>query len=151
MDIGGNDIFRINMPDVISENIDAEVVILNLRSGQYFSTANVGADLWDCIENGLRCQEMIERLICAYGKAKDEIETSVFKFLSQLLDQSLIVRLPQNEQVHRNGSTLESVSRNIEYEPPTLNQYTDMQDLLLLDPIHDVDEMGWPAAKPPDQ
>jgi hypothetical protein len=23
-----------------------------------------------------------------------------------------------------------------------------MKDLLLLDPIHDVDETGWPAAKP---
>jgi hypothetical protein len=25
--------------------------------------------------------------------------------------------------------------------------YEDMQDLLLLDPIHDVDETGWPARK----
>jgi hypothetical protein len=28
-----------------------------------------------------------------------------------------------------------------------LNKYTDMQDLLLLDPIHEVDAAGWPSTK----
>jgi hypothetical protein len=30
---------------------------------------------------------------------------------------------------------------------PVLAVYTDMQDLLLLDPIHDVDEIGWPTRR----
>ena len=29
---------------------------------------------------------------------------------------------------------------------PGFEKFTDMQDLLLLDPIHDVDETGWPRA-----
>ena len=29
---------------------------------------------------------------------------------------------------------------------PQLHKYTDMQELLLLDPIHDVDQEGWPAT-----
>jgi hypothetical protein len=28
---------------------------------------------------------------------------------------------------------------------PTLTVYADMQDLFQLDPIHDVDETGWPS------
>ena len=31
---------------------------------------------------------------------------------------------------------------------PTLSRYTEMQDLLLLDPIHDVDDSGWPRRAP---
>jgi hypothetical protein len=31
--------------------------------------------------------------------------------------------------------------------PPVLERYTDMQELLFLDPIHDVDESGWPHRK----
>jgi hypothetical protein len=27
---------------------------------------------------------------------------------------------------------------------PVLDKYTDMQELLLLDPIHEVDDAGWP-------
>ena len=34
------------------------------------------------------------------------------------------------------------------FEAPILHKYTDMQDLLLLDPIHEVDEAGWPVARP---
>ena len=33
------------------------------------------------------------------------------------------------------------------YRTPVLSIYTDMQDLLLLDPIHDVDQAGWPTRK----
>ena len=35
-----------------------------------------------------------------------------------------------------------------QYAAPKLATYSDLQDLLLLDPIHDVDETGWPAARP---
>ena len=39
--------------------------------------------------------------------------------------------------------------RNKPLAAPVLNKYSDMQDLLLLDPIHDVDEeAGWPTNKP---
>jgi hypothetical protein len=30
------------------------------------------------------------------------------------------------------------------FEPPVLEKFTDMQDLILLDPVHEVDERGWP-------
>ena len=37
--------------------------------------------------------------------------------------------------------------KKMRFEAPALQVYTDMEDLLLLDPIHEVDEMGWPSAK----
>ena len=30
------------------------------------------------------------------------------------------------------------------YVPPQIERFTDMQELLLLDPIHEVDDTGWP-------
>ena len=35
------------------------------------------------------------------------------------------------------------------YESPQLEQYSDMSELLLLDPIHEVDEQGWPKRAIP--
>jgi hypothetical protein len=32
---------------------------------------------------------------------------------------------------------------------PAISVYKDMQDLFLLDPIHDVNEAGWPSYQPP--
>ena len=34
------------------------------------------------------------------------------------------------------------------FNAPALQKYSDMQELLLLDPIHDVDEAGWPKPNP---
>jgi hypothetical protein len=34
-----------------------------------------------------------------------------------------------------------------EFSRPILTKYTDMKELLLLDPIHEVDETGWPNPK----
>lgn len=34
------------------------------------------------------------------------------------------------------------------FVPPVLRKYTDMQEFMLVDPLHDVDEQaGWPHAK----
>ena len=34
------------------------------------------------------------------------------------------------------------------FQAPSLQKYTDMEEMLALDPIHEVDEeMGWPSAK----
>jgi hypothetical protein len=35
-----------------------------------------------------------------------------------------------------------------EFHAPVLQVYSDMQDLLLLDPIHEVDATGWPMPAP---
>jgi hypothetical protein len=35
------------------------------------------------------------------------------------------------------------------FRVPVLNRYSDMADMLLLDPVHDVEESGWPVPKPP--
>jgi hypothetical protein len=34
------------------------------------------------------------------------------------------------------------------FTDPVIEIYTDLQDLLLLDPIHDVDDRGWPVFNP---
>jgi len=40
----------------------------------------------------------------------------------------------------------EMIPVTIAYAPPVLETFSDMQDLLLLDPIHEVDDAGWPMA-----
>ena len=39
-------------------------------------------------------------------------------------------------------------SRTGDFVPPMLARFNNMSDLLLLDPIHDVDEQGWPRERP---
>ena len=41
-----------------------------------------------------------------------------------------------------------NLDRGAYYSKPILQKYTNMADLLLLNPIHEVDEQGWPQPAP---
>jgi hypothetical protein len=46
---------------------------------------------------------------------------------------------------------VEEAERADQPEPfvaPRLERYTDMQEIILLDPVHKVDSQGWPHAAP---
>jgi hypothetical protein len=74
----------------------------------------------------------------------------VQKFIDELQQEGLIVVKEKEES--RGAIDLKTESKaegkKPDFEAPVLNRYTDMQDLLLLDPIHEVDETGWPIQKP---
>jgi hypothetical protein len=69
--------------------------------------------------------------------------------LAQLQQENLIVPVDGTGAVDLD---LEVPSHNGHEKPsfnlPLLHKYSDMQELLLLDPIHDVDDAGWPKPNP---
>jgi hypothetical protein len=69
---------------------------------------------------------------------------SVQELLDQMLREGLIV---PGAGPAPSPSSVASPATKKAFEPPTLAVYTDMQELLLLDPIHDVDETGWPQRQ----
>ena len=150
MDLDTN--FRVNSPNVVHETIDEEAVIINLMTGRYYSLEAVGVDLWDLVEGGSPIATMIEVLRERYDITNFDLPDIVIRFLDQLKDESLIVPAPSHVaegadlSVPLNGGA--ALSEKPAFAPPILQKYTDMEALLLLDPIHEVDEAGWPVAKP---
>ena len=142
------DRFRINNPSVISENIDGEVVIINLDSGAYYSTDQVGAEVWGLLEAGRCVGEIVEAIPARYLGESEEIETALHGFLSELQTEELIVGAEGSKTNEHASFVPGSDTEKIPFQPPALKKYTDMKDMLLLDPIHDVEESGWPVPKP---
>ncbi len=144
-----NDRFRINTPKTSHETIDGETVIINLDSGNYYSLIGVGADVWRFIESGATVGEIIEVINHQYEGA--HIENDINRFIAELQEEDLIVhdkeRRPESNGEINTQIEIETGKKRPIFEAPILNKYTDMQDLLLLDPIHEVDETGWPTPK----
>lgn len=134
---------RINHPHIIHEIIDGEAILVNLETGSYYSSDQVGAIIWDGIENGMAVEQIAEAVAGAYTGDAAEIQERVHAFARQLQGERLV--LP-GTQAHENGShTIPTLP--VDKPPfvaPALKKYTEMEDLLLLDPIHDVDDAGWP-------
>lgn len=145
-----NQKFRVNTPTVTHETIDGEAVIINLDSGNYYSLVDAGSFIWSIVERGASASEVQQLVQQTYQGNATEIDRGVQELLAQLQQENLIVPV--------DGATdLTEVlpSQNGHEKPlfnaPLLNKFSDMQELLLLDPIHDVDEAGWPkpVADPP--
>lgn len=139
---------RINAPNVVSEVFGHEVVVVNLESGCYFSLLGSAPTIWKALERGaIRIDQLIETMIQAYDCNNKECRSEIAGFLNQLLEQQLIV-LADPAEVRNTSDSLSTAGRSL-FEPPVLEVFTDLQDILLLDPIHDVDDAGWPVAAPP--
>jgi hypothetical protein len=147
--------FRVNKPKVINEIIDGEAIIVNLDNGNYYSTDKVGALIWGFLENGLAKQQIVDVLAQEYSGCRDAIAEGVSQMITQMQHEGLVVPDQDCEQSgngpigqsHPQEPTLQNGEKP-SFEVPVLHKYNDMQDLLLLDPIHDVDETGWPNTNP---
>jgi len=141
--------FRVNTPDVTHETIDGEAVIINLVTGNYYSLQHEGAHMWHLLQNRTPLAVVVDELVCGYNADKNEVERGVLQLVTELQQEQLIVRITDNENVaatpveHRPWN----VNDRRSFQTPTLQKFTDMQELLILDPIHEVDEAGWPHKK----
>ena len=142
------EIVRINTPNVVSEQFEREIVAVNLESGCYFSLLGSAPTIWQQLEVGaVRVKDLLEAVIQAYDCTDIDASALTTNFLKQLLNQALIVPGEPTERFIEDNKP--SLDTQPTFEPPVLEVFTDLQDILLLDPIHDVDDAGWPIATPP--
>jgi hypothetical protein len=142
--------YRIDEPNVTSEAIDGEVIIVNLVNGYYYSAVELGAYVWGRISAGVPIPSMVGEISGLFDVDADVVERDLASFITKLREESLVVPAGQDATTaaDERQNTLIEVAKPSAYAPPDLTSYSDMQDLLLLDPIHDVADVGWPTAKP---
>jgi hypothetical protein len=141
--------FRINSPKVVHEIIDGEAVIINMDIGYYYSADQVGAVIWERIGKIASVREVVEAVGSRYTGSREQIEGAVRQFLAELQRENLIIATTAPEKFTTGKDIIGEVqedSSQSAFIPPTLSKYTDMEYLLMLDPIHEVDESGWPHA-----
>lgn len=138
----------VNSPSVVSEVIEGEAVIMNLASGHYFSCQGVGGEMWSLIEKGSTKAEILNQVHAGYNVEPATLDQNFSAFLASLEEYNLIRQEPAAEASQETAEAPASNGGKGVYREPILAVYSDMEDLLLLDPIHDVDETGWPEPKP---
>ncbi|MCL4395731.1 MAG: PqqD family protein [Chloroflexi bacterium] len=138
-------VLKVNQSKVAHELFDDEVIAVNLDTGSYFSLDRSAAFIWKILVQGAAPAQVARQVAARYSGDADAMAKSVEQFLSELERESLLVCVPGETEAA--GSAVPAGGK-IPYESPVLQKYTDMEELLLIDPIHEVDEMGWPSARP---
>ena len=140
--------FRINRPNVVSESFESEVVIVNLDSGCYFSLLGSATTLWLQLERNAMTIKSAEAILQqTYDCTGVNVAGEISSFLSKLFKEDLIVA--EDLESALDSPSPEQIPHKKPFEPPILETFTDLQDILLLDPVHDVDDAGWPVAASP--
>jgi hypothetical protein len=144
--------FRINRPIVVDEVFDDEVVIIHFDTGNYYSLDSVGTEIWGLIESGASVGEIVESLAQRYDGSQAAMEDAITRFVAELQEEDLVATTTPRDlatlEEGQEGSEGGGSGSRRHFQPPIMSRYTDMQDLLLLDPIHEVDDEGWPSVRP---
>ena len=133
-------------PNVISDMIDDEVVIINLATGAYYSLDHCGSVVWQALEAGFTVDEVLEQLQQRYDGQLEAMAPALERFVAELVEDGLVAARPANDDGQAGAWPLPAGERQ-PFAAPVLQKYDDMQDLIMLDPIHEVDDSGWPARK----
>ncbi|RKD23185.1 metallophosphoesterase [Ammoniphilus oxalaticus] len=74
----------------IVSDMGGEKVMLSIDNGKYYNLGEIGGDIWEQIDQPIRVEQLIERLLAIYDVDRTQCEQQVFSFLERLLSEGLI-------------------------------------------------------------
>lgn len=132
--------YVINAPRIVYETIDDETIVIDFDSGTYYSARQVANRIWLWVAAGFNLSQITSGIASEYQLEPEQVADVVAGFIADLVDHELIL-----ESAELLSSPIAPSAQDpTPFSPPILEKYSDMQDLLLLDPIHEVGEQGWP-------
>jgi len=137
----------INSQDAVHESLDGEVVIVNLKNGRYYSLVDSASEIWQMIEEGSTSQQIQSRLLAKYRFPEGSPAALLVHFLQQLQSEGLVCLEADGAADTPDGEGALAGADAPLLPLPELSMHSDMEGLLLLDPIHEVSEQGWPEMK----
>lgn len=123
---------------VVSETVADEAIVINMESGSYHRIAGAASQLWNALAEGCAFDRWAE-------KAKVDLSVLTPAHLAALALSLGEVNLILLDDTGR--AQLRNLADTAGSPLDPVESYDDMADLLLIDPIHDVDEHGWPEAQ----
>jgi hypothetical protein len=142
--------YRIDDVAVVSDVIGGEAVILHRVSGDYFSTDGVGCLIWQWLGENRSCGWILKTLNERFAAHPTQIEAAVDTFLRDLLAHKLVQEIGEDAKTQDEAPIEPQGESQATFAQPVLHVYSDIRRMILLDPIHEVAQEGWPEPKPID-
>jgi hypothetical protein len=126
---------------IVHEFLDDEVIIANLKTGCYFSVRGSGIPIWQLLIAGVDSGALPARLASHYGDLPTRCMSEIQAFINSVSADGLLVTVDDTTQ---DADAALDIHFPSAYLTPVIEKYDEMTDLLMLDPVHEVDEQGWP-------
>jgi len=135
-----SDRFRFDETRVISEVMDGEIVVVQFETGCYYSIRGTGADICHLLTAGHTAREAVDRLAAHHRLPQEQVAAEFNRFVASLVAERLMIESGETPK----GVKIVQLSA-ARFETPMFEKFDDLADQLLLDPIHEIGEAGWPV------
>lgn len=130
--------YLINSPHVIADDFEGETVIVNLITGGYFSLQGQTATIFPLLSSGVPINQIVDNFKNQDTIPKDVMNSDLTFFAKKLVELEILV---ESEQPPKTPEQMEPIA----YERPSISIYDDLEDIIKVDPIHEVNpDIGWP-------
>lgn len=142
--------WRVPENSISMERLDGETILINFDSGEYFSFRGPSADLLWLVSAGVDRAAWISCLSDAYPDLtapNPAVEAQIDTFLGELASAGIILEADDDVVVVPAADLPDDHVRE-SWTAPSVYANDDLVDLLVIDPIHDTSEDGWPQTRP---
>jgi hypothetical protein len=140
--------FLIDPQRIVHDTIEGETILIDLDTGTYYSLGGSGPEVWGLLAAGLSDAETSDELARRYPEAAQDAAAGAAELIHKLLENGLLRQGPPPGDPAAPPAPSPSTRA---FRPPVLEAFTDMQHFLMLDPIHEVADSGWPREAPTSQ
>lgn len=137
--------FVTNHHNLVAETIDEEVIIVNLDTGVYYSLRESACFIWERLRTGGSLAQLAAAVRAAYIQVPETLDADLRAFVADLAADQLVITTHELTPI---APFVPNPGNGQPYTQPVIDKFSEMADLLQLDPIHQVEEdQGWPFKK----
>jgi hypothetical protein len=131
--------YTTQVPKLVSQQFDEEIIIANYETGIYYSLVGTGADIWLGLKSGASVEEIATAFANCRATGHSITQEQIIGFVEKLQSEGIIAPCDETSVLNSWAPQFRDPG-----SPPALDRFDDLRDLLVLDPVHDVSDAGWP-------
>lgn len=131
--------FKLNEEKMFYDMAEGQAIVINFTTGMYYGTSSLGSAVLDALLAGAAVEDVCKAIQALPGCPAD-MEEQLKAFIAQLQEKEILV---SGEST--GAACALDASHLADGFALTVDEFAEVQDLILADPVHDVDvEQGWP-------
>jgi hypothetical protein len=131
--------YKLNEEKMFCDITDGIAIVINSETGIYYGFNKFGTSVFENLIKGVSVEKVLEAAKALAG-APDDLGAKFTKFVDTLAEKGLVIAGDESAE----AAAIDAAAAEEDKFEPAVTEYSDAQELLLADPIHDVkDETGW--------
>lgn len=137
--------YQLNTQTFASQVFAEEVIVLDVNQGTYFALSGNAPQAWPGLVSGEAIPNVAAGIAVHTGQEPGKVEADLSAFVVAMVEEKVLIPLGAGQPAQALASEEEYLS---DYLGFVWDKHSDLDELLVLDPIHDVSpEKGWPHAQ----